>query len=62
MDVGQGSNFTSGAVYLGEIQMRGCRPVLVKDGREVPVDDIPAAVELMRRVAQRVNREKRETN
>ncbi len=62
MDVGQGSSFTSGAVYLGEIQMRGCRPVLVKDGKEVPVDDNPAARELMRRVAQRMNREKREAN
>ena len=49
-------------VYLGEIQMRGCRPVLIgPDGKRVTEID-PAVAELLRRVAYGNNQENREAN
>lgn len=48
--------------YIGEVQMRGCRPVIIdKDGNEIEPES-EAVAELVRRTAQRMNRENREAN
>ncbi len=48
--------------FIGTVEMRGCRPVLVdENGHEVAMLN-PAIDELVRRIAQRENRENRESN
>lgn len=48
--------------YIGEMQMRGCRPVIIgPEGHEIE-PECELIAELVRKMAKRINRENREAN